>query len=186
MNSSLLTRRLAGSLALACALGCAAAGCGDAAAGELGEQSAALDVSTGPYTFVSSDLTPTGSYRIDGSRIDFSFSGYFRWNGTWASGYRGLTFAQPADLIEGETYRLTVKVSNPAVLRASLAGAGAEQSLTFFSAGTQTLTFTVGSLSSESELRLTAHPTLGHISHVEGLGIGIQSYTVETSLSLVE
>jgi hypothetical protein len=37
-----------------------------------------------------------------------------------------------------------------------------------------------------SELRLTAHPVLGHISHVEGLGIGIQSYRVVTSLSLVE
>ncbi len=191
MASSLLAGHIGGSLALACALGCAVAACGDASPGALGEQGAALEVSTGPYHFVDCDLTPATSYRIDGSRIQLSFNNYYRWNGTWASGYRGFTFAQPADLVEGETYQLKVTVSNmnvpiPAVVRASLAGAGAEQSLTFFSAGTQTLTFTVGSLTGASELRLTAHPTLGHISHVEGLGIGIQSYTVETSLSLAE
>jgi hypothetical protein len=191
MKSSLLALRLGGPLALACALGCAAAACGDAASGELGEHSSALEASTGPYEFVECDLTPATSYRIDGSRLDLSFEGYYRWNGTWTSGYRGFTFAQPADLVEGETYQLKVTVSNtnvpiPAVIRASLAGAGPEQSLTFFSPGTQTLTFTVGSLAEESELRLTAHPVLGHISHVEGLGIGIQSYTVQTALSLAE
>jgi hypothetical protein len=183
--------RSVGSLALACAVGSVVVACGEPARGALGEQGAALDVSTGPYTFVESDLTPATSYSIDGSRIHVSLGGYYRWDGTWDSGYSGFKFVQPADLVEGETYELKVSVSNmnvpiPAVIRASLAGAGPEQSLTFFSPGSQTLRFTVGALTTESELFLTVHPVLGHISHVEGTGIGIQSYTVETALSLAE
>ena len=74
MASSLLAGHIGGSLALACALGCAVAACGDASPGALGEQGAALEVSTGPYHFVDCDLTPATSYRIDGSRIQLSFN----------------------------------------------------------------------------------------------------------------
>jgi hypothetical protein len=143
----------------------------------------------GPWVQVSSDLTPANSFSVDGNSINLNWSGYYRWNGTWASGFRGYTFEQPVSVVAGGSYRLTLTVSSlsnpiPAVLRVSLSGAGAEQQQMTQSNATLTYDFTVsGDPGATPVLDVTAHPALGHIGPVEGTGILIQSYTVTASLT---
>jgi Carbohydrate binding module family 56 len=139
------------------------------------------------WHFVASDLSPATSYAINGDQLDLNFNGYFSWNGTWASGYSGYTFERHADLVDGGTYQLTLGVSHtsnpiPAVLRASLSGGGTEQQATFFGEGSQTLTFTVSAPGCAPVLRVTAHPVLGHLGPTEGIGIGVQRYSVNAQL----
>ena len=143
----------------------------------------------GPWAQVSSDLTPATSFTVDGNSIDLNWSGYYRWSGTWASGFRGYTFEQPVSVVDGGSYRLTLTVSNlsnpiPAVLWAQLSGAGAEQKQWTKANGTLTYDFTVsGDPGATPVLDVTAHPALGHIGPVEGTGILIQSYTITASLT---
>jgi hypothetical protein len=142
----------------------------------------------GPWHFVSSDVTPSTAYSISGDTIGLDFQGYFSWNGTWASGYQGYTFEQPAAVAEGATYVLTVDVSNanvpvPAVVKASISGAGPQQEQQSFGNGVLTFTFTVSSdPGSAPVVDLVAHPVLGQIGPVQGTGIGVQSYDLTTSL----
>jgi hypothetical protein len=142
----------------------------------------------GPWQFVSSDVTPSNAYSISGDTIDLDFQGYFSWNGTWASGYQGYTFQQPAAVAQGATYVLTVNVTNanvqvPAVVEASISGAGARQEQQSFGNGVLTFTFTVSSdPGSAPVIDLVAHPVLGQIGPVQGTGIGVQSYDLTASL----
>ena len=196
MTTSLRSLLGHGSLALACALVLGSAGCGapddDGAAVQQEALGATPDrahaILHGAWTLATSDLSPSSSYTINGDELDLTFGGYYTWQGTWASGYQGYTFTHPAHLVDGATYQLTLTVANPSIpvpvaLKASLSGAGPEQSLTFFGAGAQTLTFTVGSCPGPAAvLDVVAHPVLGHIGPVEGTGILIQSYQVTASL----
>ncbi|GEM_PF-4627506 len=142
----------------------------------------------GPWQLVSSDIKPATSYTISGDQIDVAFAGYYTWNGTWATGYKGYTFAQPVALVEGATYELTLTVSSmsnpiPAALKASLSGSGIEQAQTFFGNGSVQMTFTVSSAPGDAPtLDITAHPVLGHIGPLDGLGIVFQSYSINASL----
>ncbi len=142
----------------------------------------------GPWRFVSSDVTPSTAYSISGDTIDLDFQGYFSWNGTWASGYQGYTFLQPAAVVQGATYVLTVNVTNanvpvPAVVEAALSGAGAQQEQQSSGNGVLTFTFTVSSdPGSAPVIDLVAHPVLGQIGPVQGTGIGVQSYDLTASL----
>jgi hypothetical protein len=154
---------------------------------------AADDVLTGAWTLAASDLTPSSSYTIHGDELDLAWAGYYSWNGTWASGFEGYSFTRPAQLVEGATYQLTLTVTNasnpiPAVLRASLSGAGAEQSQTFFGGnGSVQLTFTVASCPGAAPaLTLTAHPALGHLGPLDGVGVLFQSYDVTASLVRID
>ena len=62
---------------------------------------AGANLLAGPWQFVSSDVTPSTAYSINGDSITLDFQGYFSWNGTWASGYTGYTFEQPVAVVEG-------------------------------------------------------------------------------------
>jgi hypothetical protein len=143
----------------------------------------------GPWRFVSSDLTPSTAYEIHGDAIDLDFQGYFSWNGTWASGYQGYTFEQPAPVTQGATYVLTVDVTHsnvglPVVVKASLSGAGPAQQQTSMGNGVLTFTFTVTSdPGSAPVVDLVSHPVLGQIGPVQGTGIGIESFTLTASLA---
>ena len=143
----------------------------------------------GPWVFASSDVRPATAYTINGNEIDLRFNGYFNWNGTWASGYAGYTFQQPVSVVQGARYRLSVVVSNantpiPSVLRASLSGAGSEQQKsTLGGNGTIDFDFTVASDPGAAVVALTAHPVLGHLGPTEGVGIGVQTYSVTASLT---
>ena len=101
-------------------------------------------------------------------------------------------FARSADLVAGGTYALTLTTSDisvgiPVYLRASLSGAGADQSHLFFGAGSTTLTFTVSSDPGRApELFVTAHPALGHIGPLDPLGILIQSYRFTAQLVRID
>ena len=188
------------STAAACAAALGAAGCAageDAAGAAVGERSQAVAVShdpmsqqsllTGPWLFAGSDVHPDTSYAIYGNAIDLNFNGYFRWNGTWKDGYRGYTFKQPVAVVQGERYRLSIVVSNantpiPSVLRASLSGAGSEQQQSTSGDGTIDFDFTVTSDPGTAVVELTAHPVLGHLGPLEGVGIGVQTYSVTASL----
>jgi hypothetical protein len=142
----------------------------------------------GAWQFVSSDLTPSTAYSIDGDAIDLDFQGYFSWNGTWATGYVGYTFSQPVSVTEGSTYVLTVDVTNsnvglPAVVTASISGAGAAQEQSSMGNGVLTYTFSVSSdPGSAPVIELIAHPVLGNLGPVQGTGIGVESYDVTASL----
>jgi hypothetical protein len=171
----------------ACAIACAAASA-QAAPPADAPDCHAEELLAGPWALASSDIQPSTSFTIDGNAINLSWSGYYRWSGTWASGFAGYTFAQPVAIVEGGSYRLTLTVSNlsnpiPAVLRASLSGAGAEQQQSTQVNGTLTFDFTVDSDPGAAPvLDVTAHPALGHIGPLDGIGILIQSYTVTASL----
>lgn len=142
----------------------------------------------GPWRFVKSDVSPSNAYSINGDTIHLGFQGYFTWNGTWATGYSGYTFEQPAPVVQGRTYVLTVNVTNanvslPEVVTASLSGAGASQQQMIFGNGVLTFTFTVSSdPGSAPVLDFVAHPTLGQIGPLQNTGIGIQSYDLTTTL----
>ncbi|HEY2515044.1 MAG TPA: hypothetical protein VGI39_29465 [Polyangiaceae bacterium] len=144
---------------------------------------------TGPWQFVGSDVSPSTAYSISGDSVDLDFQGYFSWNGTWASGYQGYTFQQPAAVVQGGTYVLTVTVTNanepiPVVVEASLSGAGAVQEQSSPGNGVLTFTFNVASdPGSAPAVQLIAHPVLGHLGPVEGTGIGVQSYELTGSLT---
>jgi hypothetical protein len=179
---------LLGSLvALALALSACAAAEDDALT--LDESTAALEA---PWRFVGTDLSPAPGYSFSDDGVNVSFSGYYSWDGTWATGYKGLVFARPADLVAGGTYALTLTTSDisvgiPVYLRASLSGAGADQSHLFFGAGSTTLTFTVSSDPGRApELFVTAHPALGHIGPLDHLGILIQSYRFTAQLVRID
>jgi carbohydrate binding protein with CBM56 domain len=139
----------------------------------------------GPWQFVSSDVTPSNAYSIDGDTIDLDFQGYFSWSG---SSYQGYTFQQPVAVVQGATYVLTVNVTNtnvpvPAVVEAWVSGAGAEQEQSSFGNGVLTFTFPVSSdPGSAPVIDLVAHPVLGQIGPVVGTGIGVQSYDLTASL----
>ncbi len=154
-------------------------------------QSSEVDEMTGAWSFASSDLTPSTSYAIDGDTIHLTFGGYYTWNGTWSSGYQGYTFERPVAVTHGATYRLSLAVSNtsnqiPVVLRASIAGAGAEQQRMIQGNGTIQMDFTVASDPGVAPVvTLTAHPVLGHVGPVEGTGIATQSYDVTPSLARI-
>lgn len=143
----------------------------------------------GSWQFVSSDVTPSTAYTLNGDAIDLDFQGYFSWNGTWASGYQGYTFQQAANVVQGGTYVLTVDVSKtnvpvPAVVEASLSGAGAKQQQSLSGNGVITFTFDVAADPGSSPVvQLIAHPVLGHLGPVEGTGIGVQSYELTASLT---
>jgi hypothetical protein len=186
-------------MALPAAAACAVAlGCAGCVAGDghqaVAERSQAVaitsqpDLLAGPWTFASSDIQPDNAYTFHGNEIDLNFNGYFRWNGTWKDGYKGYTFTQPVSLIQGARYRLSVAVSNsntqiPSVLRASLSGAGAEQEKSIFSGnGTIEFDFMVAADPGAATVALTAHPVLGHLGPAEGIGIGVQRYSVTASL----
>jgi len=180
------------SSALACASAVALFGCG-AAPTDTGDSEGASVAETTQalspgWHFVSSDISPSTSYTINGAELDLAFSGYYTWPGTWATGFHGYTFAEPVKLVEGGHYQLTLTVSNasnpiPVVLKAQLSGAGAEQTQTLFGNGSAQLDFTVSSCPGRSPvLDLTAHPALGHIGPLENTGILIQSYSVTASL----
>jgi hypothetical protein len=151
--------------------------------------SAALEA---PWRFVGTDLSPAPGYSFSDDRVDVSFGGYYSWDGSWATGFEGLVFARPAELVAGGTYALTLTTSDisvgiPVVLRASLPGAGDAQSHLFFGAGSATLTFTVASDPGPApELFVTAHPALGHIGPLDHLGILIQSYRFTAQLERVD
>jgi hypothetical protein len=181
--------------AAVCAVALGSAGClaGDGQQA-IAEPSQALAITSqpgllaGPWAFASSDIDPDNSYAIHGNEIDLNFNGYFRWNGTWNSGYKGYTFTQPVSVIQGGRYRLSVAVSNtntqiPSVLRASLSGAGAEQQKSISGNGTIDFDFTVVSDPGAAMVALTAHPVLGHLGPTEGVGIGVQTYSVTASLT---
>ena len=143
----------------------------------------------GPWRFVSSDLTPSTAYVIHGDAIDLDFQGYFSWNGTWASGYQGYTFEQPAPVTQGATYVLTVDVTSsnvglPVVVKASLSGAGAQQQQMSFGNGVITFTFTVASAPGTAPVvDLVSHPVLGQIGPIQGTGLGVESFALTASLA---
>src|SRR5437868_820890 len=110
------TMALSTATAAACAAAVGFAGCTTGEHGHadfVAAQSSALsaghddsdgDLLAGPWAFVGSDLQPDTSYAINGNEIDLNFSGYFHWNGTWASGYQGYTFQQPVAIARGSRY----------------------------------------------------------------------------------
>jgi hypothetical protein len=194
---TLLPRRVA-SLFTAAVCAVALAGCGVAPEGDdVGSSAPALKIAAhctqpnllaGPWTLASSDLTPATSFSSDGNSVNLTWSGYYRWSGTWASGFRGYTFEQPVNVVAGGRYRLTLTVSNlsnpiPAVLYASLSGGGAEQLKSTQVNGALTYDFTVGDPGATPVLDVTAHPALGHVGPIDGTGILIQSYSVSASLT---
>jgi hypothetical protein len=145
----------------------------------------------GPWQFVSSDVSPSNAYSINGDTIDLDFQGYFSWNPSLGVAYQGYTFQQPVALVQGATYVLTVNVTNtntplPAVVEASLSGAGAQQEQTSMGAGVLTFTFTVSSdPGSAPVITLVAHPVLGQFGPsggIPGEGIGVESYDLTASL----
>ena len=177
-----------GALLLGALLLGALAGCAAPADARLDESSYASSLD-GTWQLVDSDLQPATSYSIDGDAIDLHWGGYYSWNGSWATGFRGYTFAQPAALVEGATYQLTLTASDasnpiPVVLRATLSGADAEQSATIFGGnGSATMSFTIASSPGDlPEVTLTAHPALGHIGPLDHLGVLFQSYRVTAAL----
>jgi hypothetical protein len=138
---------------------------------------------------VRSDIRPSNAYAIHGNAIDLDFRGYFSWNGTWASGYSGYTFEQPAPIAQGTTYVLTVTATSsnvglPVVVTASISGAGAPQQKMSMGNGVLTFTFNVASAPGGAPVvDLVVHPVLGHLGPVEGTGIGVESYTISASLA---
>jgi hypothetical protein len=190
----LLSQKLILPIAAACVLALGSTGCVGGNAPVIAERSQALtsgsqtNLLSGAWSFAGSDIQPENAYAIHGNEIDLEFNGYFRWNGTWQSGYKGYTFTQPVSLVQGARYRLSVVVSNsntqiPSVLRASLSGAGAEQEKSVPGNGTIDFDFTVGSDPGAATLALTAHPVLGHLGPTEGVGIGVQTYSVTATLT---
>jgi hypothetical protein len=152
----------------------------------------ATPVALGDWAFDGSDVRPDTSYAIDGAALQLNFAGYYSWDGTWATGYHGYTFAAGADLIEGATYALTLDVSNvtggiPVVLKAALSGGGPEQTQMRFGDGPLQMTFTVGALGDAPPvLEVTAHPVLGNIGPLQNLGIGFQTYRVTATLTPID
>jgi hypothetical protein len=141
---------------------------------------------TGPWAFKEADFTPSNVYAITGNSIYLNYDGDYYWT---TDGFNGVTFEQSAAGIkQGSKYRLVLDIVNngyvPVILAATLSGAGAAQSVEFDGNGQATIDFDVTAAPGAAPvIDLTSHPILAIPGpYVTGVGIGLGSYTVSTTL----
>jgi hypothetical protein len=143
----------------------------------------------GPWTFVTSDLTPSDVYTITGNTIDFQYSNVsFTFSDTGP--FNGIVFAQPAPVVQGSRYRLALDIVGwdgmPVIFAATMSGAAAPvvtPDNVITGSGQITMDFDVTSPPGATPVvELTSHPVLGG-GREGGWGVGIEDHTVSARLT---